>query len=196
MAAVARYDGRSAMGLSETVKAQHRLPFFANFVHLAARIEELLGGLEPARAGAGPARVAGVLRHAERACVHGAIQPACRANVLLLQPEAWPCRAILLRGARRRAPAACQLSADRTRGRAGPAPATASADAEDASAPASRASSADSIGRGAPLRFGGSTAGAGGGLEYELTDDEDADAPSSRSSADGGCAASELRFRV
>ncbi len=85
------------MGLSETVKAQHRLPFFANFVHLAARIEELLGGLEPARAGAGPARVAGELRHAERACVHGAIQPASRANVLFLQPEAWPCWAILLR---------------------------------------------------------------------------------------------------
>lgn len=52
VAAIARYDGRSAMGLSEAVKAQHRLPFFTNFVHLAARIEDLLGTLEPAPSGA------------------------------------------------------------------------------------------------------------------------------------------------
>ncbi len=52
VAAIGRYDGRSAMGLSEAVKAQHRLPFFANFAHLAARIEQLLGTLDPSPPGA------------------------------------------------------------------------------------------------------------------------------------------------
>ena len=73
------------------------------------------------------------------------------------------------------------------------------ADAERASEPASRATSLDSAGEGAPLHFGGSTAGDGGALEYELTDEEDFDAPSSRSSQDArrgalrfGCGALEL----
>ena len=63
VAAIARYDGRTAMGLSEAVKAQHRLPFFANFVHLAARIEDLLGTLEPSAPGPAPSRTATQQHH-------------------------------------------------------------------------------------------------------------------------------------
>lgn len=74
--------------------------------------------------------------------------------------------------------------------------ATALADADRESEPASRVSSVASLPQGgAPLRFGGSTMGDGGELEYELTDDEDFDAPSSRSSQDG-CARRSPPFMV
>ena len=47
--AITRYDGRSAISLAESVKAQHILPFIPNFVALAARLESLLGAPAGAR---------------------------------------------------------------------------------------------------------------------------------------------------
>lgn len=146
MAAIARYDGRTAMGLSEAVKAQHRLPFFANFVHLAARVEDLLSTLEPSAPGAAPTRPT-----AEQHTLAPGVQSSpvtwhitcCQAHAL--HHRARPCSDCCVRAAA----------------------------------------------AGAPLHFGGSTAGDGGALEYELTDEEDYDAPSSRSSQDAGCGAPE-----
>lgn len=158
------------MGLSEAVKAQHRLPFFANFVHLAARVEDLLSTLEPSAPGAAPTRPT-----AEQHTLAPGVQSSpvtwhitcCQAHAL--HHRARPCSDCCVRAAA----------------------AGASADADRASEPASRATSVDSGAAGAPLHFGGSTAGDGGALEYELTDEEDYDAPSSRSSQDAGCGAPE-----
>jgi hypothetical protein len=46
--AITRYDGRGAISLADSVKGQHILPFFSNFVALAARLESLLGTPTPA----------------------------------------------------------------------------------------------------------------------------------------------------
>jgi hypothetical protein len=50
--AITRYDGRGAIQLQDSVKAQHILPFFTNFVLLASRLEGLLVGTEPDASGA------------------------------------------------------------------------------------------------------------------------------------------------
>ncbi|CAL8460642.1 g172 [Coccomyxa elongata] len=44
--AISRYDGRGAMSLQDSVKSQHILPFFPNFVLLANRLESLLAGTQ------------------------------------------------------------------------------------------------------------------------------------------------------
>ena len=44
--AISRYDGRGAMSLQDSVKSQHILPFFPNFVLLATRLEGLLAGTQ------------------------------------------------------------------------------------------------------------------------------------------------------
>ena len=44
--AISRYDGRGAMSLQDSVKRQHILPFFPNFVLLATRLENLLGATQ------------------------------------------------------------------------------------------------------------------------------------------------------
>ena len=46
MLAISRYDGRGAMSLQDSVKSQHILPFFPNFVLLATRLESLLAGTQ------------------------------------------------------------------------------------------------------------------------------------------------------
>ncbi len=44
--AISRYDGRGTISLQDSVKSQHILPFFPNFVAWASRLEELLVGTE------------------------------------------------------------------------------------------------------------------------------------------------------
>ncbi|EIE25400.1 hypothetical protein COCSUDRAFT_46702 [Coccomyxa subellipsoidea C-169] len=44
--AITRYDGRNAMSMQDTVKSQHILPFFPNFVLLATRLDNLLAGTQ------------------------------------------------------------------------------------------------------------------------------------------------------
>ena len=44
--AISRYDGRGTISLQDSVKSQHILPFFPNFVAWARRLEELLVGTE------------------------------------------------------------------------------------------------------------------------------------------------------
>ncbi len=44
--AISRYDGRGAITLQDSVKSQHILPFFPNFVAWARRLEELLVGTD------------------------------------------------------------------------------------------------------------------------------------------------------
>ena len=51
--AISRYDGRGAITLQDSVKSQHILPFFPNFVVWARRLEELLIGTD-AEAEGGP----------------------------------------------------------------------------------------------------------------------------------------------
>ena len=46
MLAISRYDGRGTISLQDSVKSQHILPFFPNFVAWACRLEELLVGTE------------------------------------------------------------------------------------------------------------------------------------------------------
>ena len=52
--AISRYDGRGAMSLQDSVKSQHILPFFPNFVVLASRLENLLAGTQGHSPGEGP----------------------------------------------------------------------------------------------------------------------------------------------
>ncbi len=44
--AISRYDGRGTISLQDSVKSQHILPFFPNFVAWARHLEELLVGTE------------------------------------------------------------------------------------------------------------------------------------------------------
>ena len=44
--AVSRYDGRGTISLQDSVKSQHILPFFPNFVAWARRLETLLVGTD------------------------------------------------------------------------------------------------------------------------------------------------------
>ena len=50
--AISRYDGRGAITLQDSVKSQHILPFFPNFVAWARRLEELLVGTDAEAEGA------------------------------------------------------------------------------------------------------------------------------------------------
>ena len=52
MLAISRYDGRGAITLQDSVKSQHILPFFPNFVAWARRLEELLVGTDAEAEGA------------------------------------------------------------------------------------------------------------------------------------------------
>ena len=54
MLAISRYDKRGAISLQDSVKGQHILPFFPNFVALASRAEELLGTTAGAAAASSP----------------------------------------------------------------------------------------------------------------------------------------------
>jgi len=45
--AISRYDGRGTMSIQQdSVKSQHILPFFPNFILLATRLENLLVGMQ------------------------------------------------------------------------------------------------------------------------------------------------------
>ena len=44
--AISRYDGRGTISLQDSVKSQHILPFFSNFVAWARRLETLLVGTD------------------------------------------------------------------------------------------------------------------------------------------------------
>ena len=44
--AISRYDGRGTISLQDSVKSQHILPFFPNFVAWARRLETLLVGTD------------------------------------------------------------------------------------------------------------------------------------------------------
>ena len=52
--AISRYDGRGTISLQDSVKSQHILPFFPNFVAWARHLEELLVGTEAEATGETP----------------------------------------------------------------------------------------------------------------------------------------------
>ena len=50
--AVSKYDGRGTISLQDSVKSQHILPFFPNFISWSRRLEDLLVGTDAEAEGA------------------------------------------------------------------------------------------------------------------------------------------------
>ena len=50
--AISKYDGRGTISLQDSVKSQHILPFFPNFISWSRRLEDLLVGTDAEAEGA------------------------------------------------------------------------------------------------------------------------------------------------
>ncbi len=50
--AISKYDGRGTISLQDSVKSQHILPFFPNFMSWSRRLEDLLVGTDAEAEGA------------------------------------------------------------------------------------------------------------------------------------------------
>ena len=94
--AISKYDGRGTISLQDSVKSQHILPFFPNFVAWARRLETLLVGTDAeaeGMAGLSTCIISSLLMECmiqdpTSTCVsnHSMVDMVSRAAQLLLQP--------------------------------------------------------------------------------------------------------------